>query len=80
MGGASLLRPVDGLLSGEGSALESGVVPDTICTWIHEVSTRSNSTCTPSNGMYVYCSAQGLREGRGGGEGGEKAYFDAWCE
>lgn len=31
VGGVSLLRPVDGLPCGEGSALESGVVADTIC-------------------------------------------------
>ena len=70
VGGASLLRPVGGLPCGEGSVLESGVVPDTIYTRIQgDPILPGTRVCD----MTLYCSYVCRRkEGGAGKEMGEE--------
>lgn len=78
VGGASLLRPVGGLPCGEGSVLESGVVPDTICTRVQGATYQSWRPHTAGNSgthacyMTLYCSVCRRGEGGVGKEMGEE--------
>ena len=78
MGGASLLRPVGGLPCGEGSVLESGVLPETIYTRIQGTTYQSWRPHTAGNSgthacyMTLYCSVCRRGEGGVGKEMGEE--------
>lgn len=72
VGGASLLRPVDGLPCGEGSVLESGVVPKTIYTRIQEATYQSRRSNTAGNSGHMLHDFVLLCVQKGRGRGCER--------